>query len=169
MLYILFTPLFLILADLTWITFNTHKGIYSHLRADHKHYFSLATPFAPPITILFRSPDLPPKTILTCALLGWAAPLLYIILKIVVYRADCISSTTSTSSSTAIQNAAFDGFLLGAVVYAVFNGTSYLTFPAWRRWVFENHFPIPIAFFDTLWGCALYTATSALAQGLYLF
>ena len=150
MLYILLTPFAMVLADYVWITWNTHKGIYSHLRNDQKDFFSLTAPFSIPITVIFR-PDLSFSTTIWLALFGWAAPLVYLLLKL-----DTNPETGSHSS------AALNGLELAAVVYTVFNATSYLTFPIWRRWVFH----IPIAFIDTMWGCTLYTATSVLAYEL---
>lgn len=151
MYYILLAPFVLVLADLLWITFNTHYGIYSHLRIDQKLFFSITAPFKIPVSVSFRSPDLPLTTTLICAFFGWAGPFLYLLLKL------------DTSKNSSIQLATLEGLELGAIVYVVFNATSYLTFPAWRRWIFNT---IPIAVIDTLWGCALYSASSALAYEL---
>lgn len=150
MLYILFAPFALILADLLWITFNTHKGIYSHLRNDSKLFFSITEPFRIPLSVVFRSPDLSLVATITCTIVGWTAPILYLLLKI---------DTDQTTGSYFL--AALQGLELAAVVYSVFNATAYLTFPTWRRWVLYN--TIPIALLDTMWGCALYTGTSVLA------
>jgi hypothetical protein len=140
MLYILFTPLILVLLDFAWITVNSRFGIYNHLDQSAKNIV-FRVPMV--VTVIFRTAELPKSTVAICALCGWAPAIFYILYHPLPTLLDSFSS----------------GLQLGFLVYSVYNSTAYLIFPLWRRWIFND--TLPIALIDTLWGLFLYGTVSA--------